>query len=88
MKLVNKDYNTDRLYDFFFRKLDDGKKYLELSKVFIIILILSHRVESFPKIKLYCNKTSKRIPFIVKELSESTCLKINFNLTLLRLQMK
>ena len=50
MKLVNKDDNADRLYDFFFRKLDDGKKYLELSKVLIIILILSHRVERvFPK---------------------------------------
>ena len=42
MKLVNTDDYTDRLDDFFFTKLDVGKKYLELSKFIIIILTLSH----------------------------------------------
>ena len=42
MKLVNKDDDIDRLDDFFFTKLDVGKKYPELSKVVIIILTLSH----------------------------------------------
>ena len=42
IKLVNKDDDIDRLDDFFFTKLDVGKKYPEQSKVIIIILILSH----------------------------------------------
>ena len=41
IKLVNKDDDIDRLDDFFFTKLNVGKKYPELSKV-IIIVILSH----------------------------------------------
>ena len=41
IKLVNKDDDIDRLDDFFFTKLNVGKKYPELSKV-IIIIILSH----------------------------------------------
>ena len=39
---MNKDDDTDCLDDFFFTKLDVGKKYPELSKVIIIILTLSH----------------------------------------------
>ena len=42
MKLVNRDDNIDRLDDFFFTNLDVGKKYLELSKINIIILTPSH----------------------------------------------
>ena len=32
--------------------------------------------EDFPKTKLYYNKTSRRIPFLVKELSKATCWQI------------
>ena len=39
MKLVNKDDDIDRVDDFFFIKLDVGKKYPELSKVIIIIIL-------------------------------------------------
>ena len=42
MKLVNKDDNINRLDDFYFTKLDVGKKYPELTNVAIIILTLSH----------------------------------------------
>ena len=67
IKLVNKDDDIDRLDDFFFTKLNVGKKYPELSKV-IIIIILSHgqadtERESFPQ----KSKTSRRILFVVKE---------------------
>ena len=42
MKLVNKDDDINRLDDFYFTKLDVGKKYPELTNVAIIILTLSH----------------------------------------------
>ena len=42
MKLVNKDDNINRLDDFYFTKLNVGKKYPELTNVAIIILTLSH----------------------------------------------
>ena len=43
MKLLNKNDDVDRLDDFFFTKLDVEKKYPELSKVIIIIILtLSH----------------------------------------------
>ena len=43
MKLLNKNDDIDRLDDFFFTKLDVEKKYPELSKVIIIIILtLSH----------------------------------------------
>ena len=52
MKLVNTDDYIDRLDDFFFTKLDVGKKYLELSKFIIMILTLSHEIErEFPQNK-------------------------------------
>ena len=41
MKLLNKNDDIDRLDDFFFTKLDVEKKYPELSKVIIIIIILT-----------------------------------------------
>ena len=89
---MNKDDDIDRLNDFFFTKLDVGKKYPELAKVIIIILTLSHRQadieRGFSRNKTVLQQTLRRIPFVVKELSKTTFLQINFNLILLRLQMK
>ena len=42
MNLVKKDDDINRLDDFFFTKLDIGKKYPELPKVIIIILTFNH----------------------------------------------
>ena len=87
MKLANKDHDIDGLDDFFFKKFDVGKKYSEFTKIIIVTDKLIFR-NGFPKMKLYCNKTSRRTPFLVKELSKATCWQINFNLILLRLKMK
>ena len=89
---MNKDDDIDRLNDFFFTKLDVGKKYPELAKVIIITLTLSHGQadieRGFSRNKTVLQQTLRRIPFLVKELSKTTFLQINFNLILPRLQMK
>ena len=76
-KLVNKNDDIDHQDDLLFTKLNVGKKYRELSKVLLsfLLLVMDKLIfrQRFPKIKLYCNKASRKIPFLVKQLSKTTC---------------
>ena len=74
MKLVSKDDDIDRLDDFFFTKLDIGKKYPDIQNSTKLLLSFPLLVkdklilrEDFPKIKLYCKETSRRFPFLEDE---------------------
>ena len=92
MKLVNEDDDIDRLDDFFSqswmleKNIQNSPKLLSSFSLLVMDKLILR--EGLPKIKLYCNKTSRRIPFLVKELSKTRCWQINFNLILLRLQIK
>ena len=87
MKLVKKDHDINHgINDFFFTKLDVGKKYRELSKVIIMNLTFSHGQADIERgfSQTILQRNIKEDSISSKGMIKATCWQINFDLILLR----